>query len=122
VERLADLLILSPANLYKRMEEGTMPANQLAAWFHATGGKAVIRHLAVQAGGLFIPLPTGRATAPLDVAALQSVLNQSIGALLAFMQGTATQQDAVAALTRGLEALALEREQVKKSDQPELDF
>ena len=99
-----------------------MPANQLAGWFHVTGGKSVIRFLAIQAGGLFIPLPTGRLSGPADIQALQGVLHGSVGVLLAYMQGTATKDEAIAALSAGLEALAFEREQVKKSDQPELEF
>jgi hypothetical protein len=122
VERLAEIAGISPALLYKRLEEASMPANALAGWFHATGGTAVIRYLAIQAGGVFVPVPTGRLTAPADIQALQSVLHDSVGVLLDFMSGRADKVEAFSALTASLEALAAEREQVAKSDQPELDL
>src|SRR5574337_179399 len=61
VDRLADLHATTPATMYKWMEEASMPVKHLAAWFHNTGSRSVIRFLAVQAGGVFIELPTGRA-------------------------------------------------------------
>ncbi|MDD5297636.1 MAG: hypothetical protein PHU46_12055 [Rhodocyclaceae bacterium] len=122
VERLAEIFGITPALLYKRLEEASMPANGLAGWFHATGGTAVIRYLAVQAGGVFVPVPTGRLTAPADIQALQSVLHDSVGVLLDFMIGRADKVEAFSALTASLEAIAAERAQVEKSDQPELDL
>ena len=51
VERHAELHAVSASRLYKWMEDADLPANRLAAWFHNTHGRAVIRYLAAQAGG-----------------------------------------------------------------------
>lgn len=122
VERLADLHATKPATLYKWMEDGTMPVLHLAGWFHNTGGKGVIRLLCAQAGGLFIEIPSGRRASATDVNDLQGVLTDAVRALLDFHAGRADREGCMAALMGGLEALAWHRENVRKADQPDLEF
>lgn len=122
VERLAELYAVRPSVLYKWMEDETMPVNRCAAWVEGTGGKHLVRFLAVQAGGLFIDIPTGRKTTAADINALQSVLNDAVGALLSFNQGAIDKEACVAQLMSGMEGLAFHRENVMKGAQPELEF
>jgi hypothetical protein len=122
VERLAELRKTSPGNLYKRMEDGSMHVADLAAWFHDTGGRALINLLAAQAGGVFIEVPIGRKCDAQDVQALQEALTHAVGALLEFHAGRMCSGDCQASLSCGIAGLAWHRENVRKSDQPELDL
>ena len=45
IERLAELMGVTPATLYKWLETEAMPANRLPAWEHLTGSDAVVRYL-----------------------------------------------------------------------------
>lgn len=122
VERLAELMSITPALLYKWLETGAMPANRIAAWEHLTGNDAVVRYLAASGHRVVIDIPTGRRANEGDVHALQAVLHEATGALLAFMVGDMDRDTALANLTNGLEALSWHRENVRKSDQPELEL
>jgi hypothetical protein len=122
VERHAEIQAVTPAVFYKWMETESMPVNRLAGWFHNTNGKGVIRFLATQARGIFIDLPIGRKAQPSDIHALQGVLNSAIGALLEFHAGQLQREECIAALVAGMEGLSWHRENVSKSDQPELEL
>lgn len=122
VERMAELQAVTPALLYKWLEQETMPVNRLAGWFHMTRSSALIRFLAAQAGGVFIQVPTGRHLEHEDVHALQKVLNDAVGALLAFTAGKTSQEECIGVLLAGMESLAWHRENVARSEQPELEF
>lgn len=122
VERHAELHAVSTSRLYKWMEDADLPANRLAAWFHNTNGRAVIRYLAAQAGGLFVPVPTGRKPNPIEMAELQQVLADTTGALLRFYGGQADADATLGAVQQAMEALAWHRGNVEKHSQPELEF
>lgn len=122
VERHAELQAVSTSRLYKWMEDGDLPANRLAGWFHNTGGKAVIRYLCAQAGGLFVPMPTGRRPTAEEIAELQHVLADTGAALLRFYAGRADQAETLGAVQQALELLAWHRGSVEKTDQPELEL
>lgn len=122
VERLAELMAVTPALLYKWLETEAMPANRLAQWEHITGGDNVVRYLASNAHRVVIDIAHGRSTAATDVHVLQSTLHDAVGALLAFARGELDRETTLAQLGAGLESLAWHRENVRKSDQPELDL
>lgn len=122
VERMAELQAVSPSRLYKWMEEADLPVNRLACWMHGTGGRAVIRYLCAQAGGLFVPVPAGRAVSPVELAELQEAQAQAMTALCQFYSQRASHDEASAALQRALEGLAWHRSNVEKTAQPELDL
>lgn len=122
VERHAELQAVSASRLYKWMEDADLPANRLAGWFHNTGGKAVIRYLCAQAGGLFVPMPTGRRPSAEETTELQHVLADTGAALLRFYAGKADQAETLGAVQHALELLAWHRNTVEKTDQPELEL
>lgn len=109
-------------NLYKYIGNGRMPLCKLRAFEDACGATYVTRWLAMSAGLLVIDIPTGRAATGDDVLALQETLNDAVGALLQFYAGKVEQPDVIARLTAGLEGLAFHRENIKKYEQPELQF
>lgn len=109
-------------NLYKYLANGRMPLVKLRAFEDACGATFVTRWLAMSAGMLVIDMPTGRSADGNAVLALQETLNEAVGALLQFYSGKTDQADVLARLTAGLEGLAFHRENVKKFDQPELQF
>lgn len=122
VERLAELMAATPACLYKWLESDSMPTNRLAQWEHITGGDNVVRYLTSNAHRVVIDIPHGRAAAATDVHVLQATLHDAVGALLGFARGELDRDTTLAQLGTGLEALAWHRENVRKSDQPELDL
>lgn len=122
VERHAELQAKSASLLYKWMEEGDFPSNRLASWFHNTGGKAVIRYLCAQAGGLFVPVPTGRHPSPVEMAELQKLLAETTGAHLRFYAGQADADATLGQVQQSLEALAWHRGNVERHAAPELNF
>lgn len=122
VERLAELMATSADALYKWLATGRMPANLIPAYEHFCGIDLVSRHLALSAGKLVVSMPTGRAVSPTDVQQLQSVLNDAVGAILAFAAGNAEAGEALAAIEAGMGGLAWHRGNVLKHQQPELDL
>ena len=122
IERLAELLGTTPATLYKWIETDAMPCRALIAWQHLTGAGHVVRYLASREGGVVVQIPHGRPPEADDINALQRTLNDAVGALLEFIAGHSDREQCMAALATGLEALAWHRENVRKADQPELEF
>ncbi len=122
VERHAELQAVSASRVYKWVEEADLPANRLAAWFHYTGGRAVIRYLCAQAGGLFVPMASGRRPDPVELAELQKVLAETTSALLRFYGGKADVDETLGEVQQALEALAWHRGNVEKHVQPEFEF
>lgn len=122
VERLAEGYGNRPKTVYDWIEDASIPANKLALWFEKTGAKNTIRFLCVQAGGLFVEAPTGRCAHPEAISDLQMVLTDAVRSLLEFHAGKADKDACLAALLEGMQALAAHRENVRKSQQPELEF
>lgn len=121
-ERMAELLGVPASTFYKWVEETRMPVDKLALCEHIAGCYAVTAYLAHRAHLLVIQIPRGRGASPRDINALQSVLNDSAGALIAFNAGAMPADATMARLTAGMEALAYHREDVRKHAQPELDL
>lgn len=90
VERIAEgMSEKTHHTIYKYLESGTMPLIKLRAFEDACGVNFVTRWLAASAGLLVIDAPTGRSGSGQDVLALQEILNDAVGALLAFYAGKA---------------------------------
>lgn len=121
-ERMAELLGLQTSTYYKHLEECRMPVDKLAAFEHLAGCHAVTRYLAHRAHLLVIDIPRGRGTGAGDIQSLQTTLHEAVGALLSFAGGQLSADETMARLTLGMEALAYQREDVRKHAEPELDL
>ena len=123
VERIAESMCEKTHHtIYKYLEGGTMPLIKLRAFEDACGATFVTRWLAASAGLLVIDVPTGRANGSQDVLSLQEILNDAVGALLAFYAGKSSEEEVLARITAGMEGLAFQRENVRKFVQPELEL
>lgn len=121
VERIADLLAVTPDVLYKWLASGRMPAAIIPMYEMVTGTTYVSTYLSNSAGKLVLDLPRGMADAA-DVQMLQATLHQSVGAIMAWHQKKSTKEETLAAILAGMEALAWHHGDVEKFEQPELDL
>lgn len=112
----------TPHSIYKYLESGSLPLVKLNSFEHACGANFVTRWIAMSSGLLVIDVPTGRSADSSDVLALQEILNDAVGALLSFYNGKVQAEEVMARITAGMEGLAFHRENVRKFQQPELDF
>ncbi|MBS0354044.1 MAG: hypothetical protein JSR83_09110 [Proteobacteria bacterium] len=122
IERLAELMSVTPATLYKWIETDSMPVRALLAWQHLTGANNVVRYLASREGDVVISIPRGRAITSDDVHTLQATLHDATGALLGYMKGAADRDSTLSKLGQGLESLAWHRENLRNDIQPELNL
>lgn len=84
--------------------------NLVSRWLASTGGK------------LLVDIPTGRSCTAHDMQELQAVLTTSMGALLAFYNGTSDAPTTLGALQAGLESLAWHRGNVQQHAHPQLEL
>jgi len=122
VERIADLMGVTPDALYKWLGTGRMPAPLVLVYENVCGVNFVSRYLAASTGNLVIPVPTGRAVSPVDVQELQSVLNAAVGAILDFAAQRLEADAALASIHSAMCALAWHHGNVERASQPDLDF
>ncbi|MBO1856831.1 hypothetical protein J4G52_25155 [Burkholderia cenocepacia] len=122
VERIAELLAVTPDALYKYLSTGRMPASLIPMYEHVCGINFTSRYLAASSGNLVIPMPTGRAVQPIDVQGLQSVLNDAVGAILEFAVERRSAEETLAAIHNGMCALAWHHGNVERASQPDLEF
>lgn len=121
-DRAAELLGTSVATYYKWLEECRMPADKLALIEHIADNHAVTRYFAHRGHLMVIDIPRGKGADASDINALQGVLNNAAGALIAFMAHEIDAAETMSRLTTGMEALAYYREDVRKHAAPELDL
>lgn len=122
VERIAELMGVTADALYKWLATGRMPAILIPVYEHVCGIDFVSRHLALSAGKLVVSMPTGRTVKALDVQELQALLNDAVGAILAFADGNADAGRTLAAIEASMAGLAWHRATVAKHCQPDFDF
>lgn len=122
VERIAELMAVTPDALYKWLATGRMPAILIPAYEHICGIDFVSRHLAASAGRLVLEMPTGRSVKPSDVQELQELLNAAVGGILEFASGKADAAEVLVAIERSMGGLAWHRTNIEKHQQPELEL
>lgn len=122
VERIADLMSVTPDALYKWLATGKMPANHISSYEHICGINLVTRWLSTSAGFLVIEPPTGRNVKAADMQELQELLTTAVGSLLRFYDKRADATEALASIQQGMEGLAWHRVNVEKHLQPELEL
>ena len=123
VDRVADGMGLTNKwTLYKWMESGGLPVRMIRPFEMACGIDLVSRWLATSAGRLVVDMPTGRRAASADINDLQELLNTAVGQLIKFYAGKSPAADTLGAIQSAMEGLAHHHGQVRKHEQPELDF
>lgn len=122
VERIAELMSVTPDVLYKWLATGKMPAIHIPAYEYICGIKLVTRYQATSAGFLVIEPPTGRNVKAADMQVLQELLTTAAGNLLRFYDQRADAAEALASIQQGMEGLAWHKGNVEKHLQPELEF
>lgn len=110
------------ATLYKWMGNARLPLNLILPFEHASGFPGITRYLAAAHGCLLVPIPTGRTATAEDIQQLQSVLNEAVGALLAFTAKTKSATDTLDAIRSAMESLAWHHGNVQQHERPQLDF
>jgi hypothetical protein len=123
VERLADAIgQVDHWVIYKWIESGRIPAIMIRPFQLACGCDFITRWLVASEGKFLVSIPSGQAAHPEDMQILQTLVNDSIGALLAFYAGKAEAEPTLDSLRTAITELAWHRENVAKSGDPELDF
>lgn len=123
VDRVADLMGLSSKwTLYKWMESARLPANLIPVFEHACGAHFVTAYLGQAAHKLVVDMPAGKAVKAQEINTLQGSFTHAVGLLIQFYQGQAQADETVQALTEVMGALAWQRENVAKTQAPELDL
>lgn len=123
VERIAERMgMVDHWTLYKWIQSGRIPANMVLAFETQCGIDFVTRWMAISSGKLLIDMPSGRDASAGDMQALQTVLNDTVGQLLAFYAGKTDAPGTLAAIQQAMEGLAWHHGNVGKHAQPELEF
>lgn len=123
VETIAELMGLENHwNIYKWVQNGSMPTRCIRAFEHACGINLVSRWLAHSGGNLLIPIPTGRSVKQTELSDLHQQFVNSFGALARFYEGKEEAQETLAHVTEMLEGLAWHHGNVEQHAQPSLEF
>lgn len=124
IERLAcdHLGQKNHSSLYKWLSNGRLPLSLILPLEHACGLPLITRYLAAAHGLMLVAVPSGRKATPSDVQQLQRLLNEAVGAVLAFTAGQRSVPETLDAIRAGLESLAWHHSNVQQHDRPQLDF
>lgn len=124
VERIAELIGVSPDNLYKWLAAGRMPLVVVPTYELACRCNFASAWLAASAGKLVIDMPTGRKAESTDVMNVNSTCAAGLQLLTAFYADPANaDRDAtLAALRSHMEQVAYHHHNVAQYETPQLEF
>ena len=123
VEQVADLMGLANHwTLYKWQQSSRIPAVLIRPFEAACGINYVTRYLAHSDHKLLIDIPTGRKATDKEINSLQASFSSAVSVLLAFYEGNAEVDQALAELTGLMEELAWHQNNVERYSQPELEL
>ncbi len=123
VEAVAELMGMENHwNLYKWVQNGSMPTRYIRAFEHACGINLISRWMAHSSGHLLIKIPSGRNVKPTELAELHQKFADSFGALARFYEGKEGASDTLDRITEMLEGLAWHHGNVEQHAQPGLDL
>jgi len=123
VANIADLMGLSNKwNLYKWLENGRMPAILIRPFENACGIDFITQYLAASDHKLLIDIPTGRKADEGQINDLQLSFNEAVSHLIKFYQDGGEINESIINLNAVMRQLAWHRENVSKSQAPELDL
>lgn len=122
VERIAELMGVSPDVLYKWLSTGRMPAALISGYEHICGIDLATRYLASSSGRLLIDIPTGRNLVGEDMTALHSAFADATKLLNDFYAGRANQAETLEALTHHMQQVAWHHGNVTAHTNPQLEL
>ncbi|MES9873116.1 MAG: helix-turn-helix transcriptional regulator [Candidatus Sedimenticola sp. 6PFRAG7] len=122
VERIAELMDVSPDALYKWLSNASMPAGKVAAYENICGCHYATDYQSASNNRLVIEIPSGRSATPMEITELQATFSQALHKLIRYYEGAADQQETEDDLVHCLAGLAWHRENVLKAEQPELEL
>lgn len=122
VERIAELMGVSPECLYKWLADARMPAVSIPAYEHICGAHFVSEYLAGGAGRIVVKIPAGVPASVEDVARLQAIVAEAVARLARCYRDAEDTENTRTALTESIQAMAWHRENVARLDEPELDL
>ncbi|MEQ9132687.1 MAG: hypothetical protein RJQ08_08600 [Salinisphaeraceae bacterium] len=120
VARVGDLVGVSEWVIYKWMSEGSIPSRRIRPFEFACDATYVTEYLGHSAQKLIVDIPSGGDVSQDDLLNLQTVCNQAVNELTRYYRGEADTPDVLETVTRAMRELAGHRENVIKTDAPEL--
>lgn len=118
----ADMGLPNKWVLYKWVESGRMPAVMIRPFELACRAAFVTAFIGHSAHKLVIDIPTGRMPEAHDLAVVQAVAHDAVGALIDFTAGKVDAAFVQTTMTVAMEQLAWHRENAARAAQPELDL
>ncbi|MFK5985913.1 MAG: hypothetical protein QM479_10875 [Pseudomonadota bacterium] len=122
VPRVAELIGSSDSAIYKWMSRGSLPAGKIQALEHVCGANYISEYLITSNQKIVIDIPRGLKPKEESLLELQSHFNESINLLAKFYKNDADTEETIAALTDTIKRLAGHRNNVEKSNDPELNL
>lgn len=120
-KRVAELMGVEYKTLMRWMLDGTMPINKLLQFEHITKSQFISEYLCVfQGNKIAIDIPRGKKSSHVDLAEIQSQWANMFMHLSKFYEGKVTAEETIAEINESLTNLAFQRENVKKTETPEL--
>ena len=122
VARVAELMGVSEWVIYKYLSEGSIPSQRIRPFEFACDATFVTQYIAASAQKLVIDIPSGSASSEEELLDLQNTVNDAVAQLTRFYRGNAEAPEVMKALTLAMQDIAGHRENVRKSDAPELEL
>ncbi len=123
IDRIADRMGTNKWTLYKWIESGKLPANQIAPFELACSSPPFVSiHLSLVAGFLPVQIPTGKRPTGDETLEVQSVCNSAVQEIVRFARDEVEAEDVVAAILPALQQLAFHKNNAERFIQPELSL
>ncbi|ACL72750.1 putative bacteriophage repressor protein [Thioalkalivibrio sulfidiphilus HL-EbGr7] len=120
VPRVADLIGTTEWTIYGWMKEGSIPSKRIRPFEFACDATFVTQYIATSAQKLVIDIPRGADADQDALLDLQNQLNEAVSLLTRFYRGGAEAEEVLQGVTLAMRQLAGHRENVIKSEAPEL--
>ncbi|MFK5892860.1 MAG: hypothetical protein QM504_06540 [Pseudomonadota bacterium] len=123
IDQIADDMGLANKwGLYKYLNNGRIPAILIRPFENSCKINLVTKYIAYSARKIVIEIPKGNKATSRDINSLQASLTQTVAQLLKFYDGKSSVDETVESIRNSMESLAWHGEEVKKHNEPELDF
>lgn len=122
VERIADIMGLTPGRLYQHLDNGDMPFNRVRSFQLACKCNFVTQYMAHGDDCILIKRPKGKKVSDEKMLHFNATFSKALNELTEFMTNHQNPEAVIAALNEHLEHTAWHCVNVQKVAQPELDF